>query len=175
MKPADAHDAPDLHNAGVAHETSDVNVRAIAMFAAGLVIVALIVHVAMWLLFGVFERQAAESDPAVSPIAAPETVMPPTTAGSPYFGGAAGPQLVTDEPRVLEMLRARESQDLHTYGWIDQKGGVARIPIDQAEKLLLQRGLPSRATGEADPRLGAHGQSLGESSGGRGIPVGKQP
>ncbi len=177
MKPTDAHDAPEAepHNPGVAHESSDVNVRAILMFAGGLVTVGIVVHVAMWLLFGLFEKQAAAADPAVSPMAAPVTVMPRTTAGSPYFGGAAGPQLVTDEPKLLKALRAREDRDLRSYGWIDRTNGVARVPIDEAEKLLLRRGLPSRSTGQADPRLGAHGQSLGESSGGRDIPVVKQP
>lgn len=185
MKPTDAHDAPDLHppspegpaglhNAGVAHETSDVNVRAIVMFAAGLVTVAIIVHVSMWLLFGVFERQAVANDPVVSPLAAPPTQMPRTTAGSPYFGGAAGPQLVTDEPRLLQTLHARESRDLNTYGWVDQQNGVARVPIDQAEKLLLQRGLPARTADQADPRLGTHSPALGEASGGRAIPIAKQ-
>ncbi len=184
MKPTDGHEAPELHppspeaaglhNVGVAHETSDVNVRAIVMFAAGLVTVALVVHVGMWLLFGLFERQAAANDPVVSPLAAPGTVMPRTTAGSPYFGGAAGPQLVTDEPRLLQTLHAREDRDLHTYGWVDQQNGVARVPIDQAEKLLLQRGLPSRTADQADPRLGTGAPSLGEASGGRAIPIAKQ-
>ncbi len=178
MKPTDdapPSDAPELHDVGVAHEHSDINVRAVIIFAAGLVTVAIIVQVAMWLLFGVFERQAVANDPVVSPLAAPETVMPKNTAGSPYFGGAAGPQLVTDEPRLLRTLRVREYQDLHTYGWVDQANGVARLPIDQAEKLLLQRGLPSRTTGQADPRLGTYGQSLGESSSGRDIPILEQP
>ncbi len=163
-----------LHNEGVAHEHSDINVRAVLMFAGGLVIVAIIVQVAMWLLFGVFEKSAVANDPAVSPLATPETVMPRTTAGSPYFGGAAGPQLVTDEPKLLQMLRAREKQDLQTYGWIDQQGGVARVPIDEAKKLLLQRGLPARAADQADPHLGTHGSSLGEASSGRDIPLVKQ-
>ncbi len=186
MKPTDAgagghedvhppsHEASELHNEGVAHEHSDVNVRAILMFAGGMVTVALIVFVAMWLLFGVFERHAVANDPAVSPLAAPETAMPRTTAGSPFFGGAAGPQLVTDEPRLLQMLHARERQDLQSYGWIDQQGGVARVPIDEAKKLLLQRGLPVRAADQADPHLGTHGSALGEASGGRHIPIVKQ-
>lgn len=169
-----SHEAPELHTEGVAHEHSDVNVRAILMFAGGMVTVALIVFVAMWLLLGVFERGAVANDPVVSPLAAPQTAMPRTTAGSPFFGGAAGPQLVTDEPRLLQVLHAREKQDLQSYGWIDQQGGVARVPIDEAKKLLLQRGLPVRAADQADPLLGTHGSALGEASSGRHIPVVKQ-
>lgn len=178
MNPADGdlhpHEAADLHNEGVAHEHSDVNIRAILMFAGGLVVVAAIVHVAMWLLFGVFEKSAAANDPRVSPLAAPPAAMPRTTAASPSFGEAAGPQLLTDEPRALQMLRTRERRDLESYGWVDQHNGVARIPIAQAEKLLIERGLPVRSSGQADPSLGTHGSALGEASSGRAIPIPKE-
>jgi hypothetical protein len=173
-RPPAPHGRPELHNETVAHEHSDINVRGVIMFAVGLIVVAAIVHVAMWLLFGTLERKAVRNDPAVSPVAAPDVVMPKTTRQSPFFGGAAGPQLVTDEPKLLQMLRGRENQDLHTYGWVDQQGGVARIPIEEAEKLLLQRGLPVRPAGQEPPPLGMHPQSLGESSSGRGIPLVKQ-
>lgn len=181
MNPADgdrhplSHEAAaELHNEGVAHEHSDVNIRAILMFAGGLVVVAVIVQVAMWLLFGVFEKRAAANDPLVSPLAAPPAAMPHTTAASPSFGEAAGPQLLTDEPRALQLLHARERRDLESYGWIDQRNGVARIPIEQAEKLLIERGLPVRSTGQADPNLGTHGPALGEASSGRAIPIPKE-
>jgi hypothetical protein len=160
-------------NETVAHEHSDVNIRAILMFAAGLVVVAVVVHILMWLLFGILEKEAAKNDPAVSPLAAPDTQMPRTTTASPFFGGAPGPQLVTDEPKLLQMLRTQENQQLHSYGWVDQQNGVARVPIEEAKKLLLQRGLPVRSTEGVDTRLGTNAPALGESSSGRAIPVPK--
>ena len=33
---------------------------------------------------------------------------------------------------------------LNSYGWVDPKAGVVRIPIDRAMDLLLQKGLPVR-------------------------------
>lgn len=165
----------ELHNETVAHEHSDVNIRAIAMFATGLVVLAIVVSIAMWLLFGILEKQAAKNDPAVSPLAVPNAQMPRTTTGSPFFGGAPGPQLVTDEPKLLQMLRTQEQQQLHNYGWVDQPGGIARVPIDEAKKLLVQRGLPARAGDAVDPHLGTHEPAFGESSSGRAIPVPKTP
>jgi hypothetical protein len=47
------------------------------------------------------------------------------------------------------------------------------MPISEAKKLILQRGLPARA-GEVDPLLGTRRAAFGESSGGRTIPVGKK-
>ncbi len=62
-----------------------------------------------------------------------------------------------------------EAETLGTYGWVDEKSGVARMPIEEAKKLILQRGLPARAEGAADPTLGTPRAAYGESSSGRTI------
>ena len=36
-------------------------------------------------------------------------------------------------------------KELNTYGWINQRLHVVRIPIDRAMDLVLQNGLPIRA------------------------------
>jgi hypothetical protein len=41
----------------------------------------------------------------------------------------------------LDRLRADESQRLTTYGWVDRKQRVVRIPIEQAIDLLVGRGI----------------------------------
>jgi hypothetical protein len=38
----------------------------------------------------------------------------------------------------LQELRNHEQADLTTYGWIDEKAGVVRLPIDRAMELTLQ-------------------------------------
>jgi hypothetical protein len=170
MTHTDSHAQGDpLDNEGVSHEHSDVNIRAIMMFAAGLAAVGIIVHIAMWLLFGWFERQAAANDPPISPLAAPAVEMPRATTGSPVFGSAPGPQLLTNEYMALEKNRAAETEWLAGYGWVDQKANVARIPIEEAKKLLLQRGVPSRGGDPIAPTLGTRQPAYGESSGGRTI------
>ena len=162
-----------MHNPDVAHEHSDVNVRTILMYGVGLLVVGVIVHILMWVLFAVFERQAAANDAQTSPLAAPAAAMPPTTTASPYFGTAAGPQLLTNEPAVLQKQRATELEQLHGYGWVDQTAGVARIPIDEAKKLLVQRGLPAREDAAVEPQLGTHAPAAGEASSGRTVPTGR--
>jgi hypothetical protein len=54
------------------------------------------------------------------------------------------------------------------------------MPIAEAKKLILERGLPARAEASPDPRVGSHAYAMGESSGGRTIgvpapPSGAQP
>lgn len=38
-------------------------------------------------------------------------------------------------------LEREVDSHLHEYGWVDQKQGVARIPIDRAMELILKRGV----------------------------------
>jgi hypothetical protein len=38
----------------------------------------------------------------------------------------------------LQDLRAHEQTELTTYGWIDEKAGVVRLPIDRAMELTVQ-------------------------------------
>jgi len=184
MKPTDGspehggghgHPTDEFHNQGVAHESTDVNIRAILSFGVIVVVVSIVCAVIVWGLFHLMVSQAAARDPKMSPLAMPGSVMPRTTAASPYFGNAPSPQLITNEPTVLRTLRQTEQTGLHAYGWVDQKAGVARVPIDQAKKLIAERGLPSRAAGAADPQLGTDAFAFGEANGGRTIPTGERP
>ena len=44
----------------------------------------------------------------------------------------------------IACVTAAEDATLKSYQWVDRNAGVVRIPIDEAIKLTLQRGLPSR-------------------------------
>jgi len=164
--------SPDAHReldyTDVAHDTHDVNVRAIIGFLVGLFVVTGVVFALMYGLFSYFVRDAAQNDPATSPLSRPSVDMPRSSAGNPFFGQAPAPQLLTHEPSVLATQRAIEQDVLGTYGWVDQKASIARMPIAEAKKLILQRGLPSRAE-ELDPSLGTRRAAFGESSSGRAI------
>jgi hypothetical protein len=172
MKPTEPPAAPhhhspeELHNVDVAHEHSDINVRAIVMFLVGLAVLGIVVHVLMWAVFVVLERQAAANDPPLSPLAVPTTEMPATTRGSPAFGVGPAPQLLTNEPAALRQFRAQEEQLLNSYGWVDEQAGVARMPIEEAKKLIVERSGPVRGE-QQDPQLGSHRPAYGEASSGR--------
>ncbi len=59
---------------------------------------------------------------------------------------AAFPRLVASEPRALAEFRAREDALLGSYGWIDRDRGLARMPIDEALRIVGSRGtLPTFA------------------------------
>jgi hypothetical protein len=122
-------DNPDVH-----HEESDVNIRGILVFAVGLLVVAIVIHIAMWGLFRFFDARQARRQVIEYPLAVQEeNRLPPE------------PRLQTNPRQDLQDLRTAEQEVLGTYGWVDRNAGVVRIPIDEAMKLTLQRGLPSRS------------------------------
>ena len=155
------HTPEELHNDDVAHEHSDVDIRALLMYGLGMFVIIGIVHGLMWLLFGFLERQALANDPKVSPLSVPAAQMPANTVVMPAFGGALGPQLLTNEYVALSRMREVEEQRL--------KG------IEEAKKQLLQRGVPVRGGEPVDPALGTFAPAMGEASGGRAIATARPP
>jgi hypothetical protein len=120
-------DNPEVH-----HEESDVNILAIFGFGGGLLAVAVVVMLVIYVLFGFFDGRERLSAPAEYPLAAQANRTPPE------------PRLQTNPREDLREMRAREDETLTTYGWVDKNAGIVRIPIDAAMKLTLERGLPAR-------------------------------
>lgn len=77
-------------------------------------------------------------------------VSPGATLGRTQHGRDAAldrfphPQLQTNPPSDLNDYLKAKNQELTTYGWVDRKNGVVRIPIEQAMDLFLSRGAPVR-------------------------------
>jgi hypothetical protein len=128
-------------------------------FVVLLVGTTLAIHLSMLGLFNVFAHMEAAADPDVTPLMRPAGEPPPE------------PRLQTTPWQDLTRFRANEDRHLHSYGWIDEKAGVAHVPIDKAKALLLQRGLPARASA-TDPTEGTNVAASGEASGARTIPAG---
>jgi hypothetical protein len=133
---ADAHRSPPGHDdlaAHLHHETTDVNVGGVLTFGAGLVVVAVIVHLLVWLMLGYFIRRSEVHGAREYPLAAAEqNRLPPE------------PRLQTNPREDLRLLRENEDEVLNSYGWVDKNAGVVRIPIEEAMKIVVQQGLPTR-------------------------------
>ena len=128
---SELRDASD--NAATAHEESDVNVSAVLRYGMGLVAIAVVVHVCLWLLLGVFERQNERRQTQVYPMAAgDQNRLPPA------------PRFQENPQQELQELRAKQRALLEGYGWVSKEAGIARIPIEDAMKIVVQQGLPTR-------------------------------
>ena len=121
------------NNPEVVHEESDVNVRAILGFGAGLLAVGVVIQLLMGFLFSVYTKQAARV-PRAFPLSAEYQQQPPPE-----------PRLQAHPEEDMRQFRAQEDAILHGYDWIDKSSGIARIPIEEAMKIVVQRGLPTRA------------------------------
>jgi hypothetical protein len=125
-------------NSSVHHEGSDVNVRGILIFGLGLFVTAAAIHILVWLLFLYFAGREAALGATTYPLAADQqTRVPPE------------PRLQTNPREDLRQFREQEDAILNSYGWVDRPAGVVRIPIEDAMKLTVKRGLPARVAANA--------------------------
>ena len=121
---------PSAANAAKGHETLDANVRSLvgwgigvfALLAAGLIVSAIV--------FRYFVTR--------------QSLGPPASPFENVRGLPPRPVLQVTPARDLRQYMDQQGAVLNSYGWVDQKAGVVRIPIDRAMDLLLQKGLPVR-------------------------------
>jgi len=114
------------------HETRDVSVRNLVAFAVALIILIMVGLLAGEGVLRYFEVRQPLGPPA-SPFENVRTLPP-------------APRLQVAPVEDLGHYRAAQDSALNGYGWVDQKAGVVRIPIDRAMDLLLERGLPARGS-----------------------------
>jgi hypothetical protein len=141
---------PDV---ALGHEARDISTRVVVIFGVSLVVGAVIVFVAIWLVYLYFGRQADRAYPREYPMA---------QVGAPAQPPA--PRLQTQPREELKQMRAEEDEILNSYGWVDANAGVVHIPIARAMTLTLDQGLPAR-TGAvaASPASGPERSSSGRT------------
>lgn len=126
------------HEAHDGYEKRDVTFRPIVVASVVLVAVLVFTFVLVRATLTAFSTQIAETGPRANPLAS-------------AFGRQVPPEprLQTHPVQDLAVMRADEEAFLNRYGWIDQAQGVVHLPIERAMDLVVQRGLPARATAEA--------------------------
>jgi hypothetical protein len=120
-------------NVALGHEARDISTRVVVSFGVALVVGAVVVFVAIWLVYLYFGRVTGRAYPREYPLA---------HVGAPAQPPA--PRLQTTPREDLRRLRAEEDAVLNSYGWVDANGGVVRIPIEQAMRMTIEQGLPAR-------------------------------
>lgn len=126
--------APETSDAQRGHERKDADVFSLFM-VAGLVFcsIGLVLLVCWGLMHFLTLRQNAR-----------EKVSPKVTEARAEF---PEPRLQTQPGGELQKRRAREEAELNSYGWVDRKAGLVRIPIERAMQLITERGLPEVGAG----------------------------
>lgn len=126
------HDA-DHDKGAQTYERSDANIKAVFGVAVGVLIFAIVCAAIVQGMFWMFEKSGGET-------AKPKTQRQATE--KPIRNDNEPPLQESPETDMIK-YRAEENAKLSSYGWTDKGKGIARIPIEDAMKLTLQRGLPT--------------------------------
>lgn len=129
------------HGDDIGFEHQDLSSRPIFGFLISLAIFGVLTYYVLWGMFHFLDaynrRHQAPTNPMVKVEEDTRIVTPATIQQFPE------PRLEDDERTELNGFRLHEEQQLNSYGWVDQNAGVVHIPIEQAMKLIVQRGLPT--------------------------------
>jgi len=130
-------------------EHQDLKAGGILYFLLGLGVVTILCMLGLRGLYEFLDHREKTSQPAVNPLVT--NVPEDTRHVAPGYPQSAfpNPRLEEDERGQLNGILLNEEQILYSYGWVDEKAGTVRIPIERAMDLIVQRGLPVRPQGAA--------------------------
>ena len=117
------------------YERRDTQVKVLAWLLAALLGATLVVLLLMKALFGYLASREDRRQPAPSTLAGTRNSIPPE------------PRLQNTPFDELRRMRAEEDAALASYGWVDRKAGIVRIPIERALEIASRGGV----TGESAP------------------------
>jgi hypothetical protein len=146
------NDPHSANSTGKGFEGRDIGVSAVLYFLVGLAVLVVVTHFVVKGVYSYLEYRTEANQPPVSPLvtkAPADTRHLPTDYRDYLKQNFPAPQLEIDERNQLDKIRLDEEDTLSTYGYVDQKAGTVRIPIDRAMDLIVLRGLPVRGAGAA--------------------------
>jgi hypothetical protein len=120
------HDEGPIINPEVRYERTDVNFKSIVWFGVAMIVSFVVIQAGLWWMLKTWrDRGVAQQTARYGEATSLATQRP------------SGPQLEGLNP-LGEMRRWRDPDQarLHSYGWVDRRAGVARIPIDRAMELV---------------------------------------
>jgi hypothetical protein len=122
----------DLKHNSVGHEAEGTDIRAVSLTALTLAIGIAMVLIVVYGMFQYLAHRPVIIGPSNPLAEADRQQFPPF------------PRIEEHPANEVKELHAEEDRLLSTYGWMDKKAAVVRIPIDRAMELQLQRGFPVR-------------------------------
>jgi hypothetical protein len=127
-------------------ETEDLSPQGVFYFMAGLAVLGVVIYFILVGMYRFLDAYDRNHQPPVNPMSV-QTGVDPQTMKFPEIRDKLDqsfPKPVLEYNERTQFIEEIDKEDkaLASYDWVDQKNGVARIPIDRAMDLLVQRGLP---------------------------------
>ncbi len=127
---------------GSTYEHTDARVSIIVRFLFWVAVTTIAVHFGLAWMYEALIQQATvrEGQLIRYPLAqGQEPRLPPM------------PRLQADPTVDISVFRRQEERLLHSYGWQDREAGTVRIPIEEAMRLSVERGLVSGVESGSEP------------------------
>ncbi|MGQ9898377.1 MAG: hypothetical protein ACUVR8_12590 [Acidobacteriota bacterium] len=118
---------------GVGFEQTDANIKAVFGVGIAILIFTLCCTVVINVLYSYLDERSSR-------VVQPKTERTKTES---RVINDHEPPLQESPEADMRIWRAKEEAHLKSYGWVAKEKGIVHIPIDQAMKLTLERGLPS--------------------------------
>jgi hypothetical protein len=146
-------------HAGTAFEHDDLRGKPIISFFVWLAVLCVVISFLLRGLYSFLDADARAHQPPLSPLAPasnPDTrSLNKAEVRTEVRRVFPNPRLEDDERGELKNLLLDQEQELTSYGWVDEKAGVVRIPIERAMQLVADRGLSTTPkAGTAPPAAG---------------------
>jgi hypothetical protein len=139
-------------------EREDLSSRGVFVFMIGLAIVGLVIYfiiVGMYSFLDKYERsQMTTASPLVATSGAASRVVTKDYVEKQFKENGA-PMLEINERGQMRDFLMNQEKHLNGYGWVDEKSGIAYIPIERAMELTVERGLPVLPQGGSTEAAGA--------------------
>ena len=123
-------------------EREDLSPGGVFYFMAGLAVVGVLIYFVVVGMYNFLDSYEREHQAAISPMMTPEADT--RTATHDQMQAFPQPRLEENERTQLTDFTLQQDRLLMTYDWVNKDRGIARIPIERAMDLIVERGLPVR-------------------------------
>src|ERR1700723_1564705 len=134
----------------VEYEHEDLGTRGVFAFMIGLAVVGVVIYFIIVGMYDFLDHYEKSEMKTASPLVSTKGDMDREITQDEMdkaFKDNGAPMLETNERGQFGGFLMDQEDQLNSYGWVDQKAGVAHIPIERAMELIVQRGIPVHSAG----------------------------
>jgi hypothetical protein len=144
------HDEYDLlRNPAVDYDRTDLSPRGILVFLFGLLVAGVFIELVIWGMFRFLSHSPYFAQGNPSPMVNAQKAQPLTAEGKDFENTTnvnpdtfPEPRLQTDDVVDMNQLLQSEHKILYTAQPFVDSNGTVHLPINEAMKLIAERGLP---------------------------------
>ncbi len=131
-------------------EREDLGTRGVFAFMIGLAVVGVVIYFIVVGMYSFLDNYARSQMVTASPLLTTKGTMSRVVTQADIdkaFRDNGAPMLEVIEGVDFRRDLLKQEERLNSYGWVDKEAGVARIPIERAMDLIVQRGMPVYSPG----------------------------